>query len=65
MTAPLAFTYRGRDGNRAGHFARPLIQFGQALVAAPDLVLAREERGDRCGNSAGKDDAIAAWPARS
>jgi len=57
----LSLYYRGAMLNRAGHFAEALISLDQALVAAADLVLAREERGESLWQLGRKDDAIAAW----
>ena len=57
----LSLYYRGAILNRSGRYDEALSSLDQALAAEPDLVLAREERGESLWQLGRKDDAIAGW----
>jgi polyferredoxin/Flp pilus assembly protein TadD len=57
----LSLYYRGAILNRSGHYTEALASLDQSLAAAPDLILAREERGESLWQLGRKDDAIAVW----
>ncbi len=57
----LSFYYRGAILNRLKRYAEALTDLDEALAEAPELVVAREERGESLWQLGRKDEAIAAW----
>lgn len=57
----LSLYYRGAILNRLGRYNEALASLDQALTEAPDLIAAREERGESLWQLGRKDDAVAAW----
>ncbi|MEP7076414.1 MAG: tetratricopeptide repeat protein [Acidobacteriota bacterium] len=57
----LSLYYRGAILNRLGRYDEGLTSLEQALTAAPDLILAREERGESLWQLGSKPDAVASW----
>ena len=53
--------YRGTMLNRLGRYTEALVSLDQALIDRPELVLAREERGESLWQLGRKQDAIGAW----
>lgn len=53
--------YRGAMLNRLGRYDQALASLDQALAAEPDLLLAREERGESLWLLGRRQDAVAAW----
>ena len=57
----LSFYYRGAILNRLGRSEQALASLDQALAEAPDLVLAREEKGESFWQLGRRPEAVAAW----
>lgn len=57
----LSLYYRGAILNRLNRSGEALAAVDEALVAAPDLILAREERGEALWQLGRQDEAVAAW----
>jgi tetratricopeptide (TPR) repeat protein len=57
----LSLYYRGAILNRMKHYDEALISLDAALAEAPDLILAREERGESLWQVGRKDEAVSAW----
>lgn len=57
----LSFYYRGAILNRMGRYEEALASLDKALEAAPDLILAREERGESLWQLGRKQESISAW----
>ena len=57
----LSLYYRGAILNRSGEFEGAVASLDQSLNERPDLVLAREERGEALWQLGRREEAIAAW----
>ena len=57
----LSLYYRGAILNRLGRNNEALTSLDQALDEAPDLILAREERGESLWQLERKEEAVSAW----
>ncbi len=57
----LSLYYRGAILNRLGRYEQALTSLDQALAEAPDLILAREERGESLWLMGRKQEAMSAW----
>ena len=57
----LSFYYRGAILNRLGRYDQALTSLDRALVEAPDLILAREERGESLWQLGRQQEAVSAW----
>ena len=57
----LSFYYQGAIMNRLGRYEQALTSLDQALTERPDLILAREERGESLWQLGRKQEAVAAW----
>ena len=57
----LSFYYRGAILNRLGRYEQALTSLDQALTERPDLITAREERGESLWQLGRKQEAISAW----
>lgn len=57
----LSFYYRGAILNRLGRYSDGLATLDQALAAAPELIVAREERGVSLWQLGRRRDAVQAW----
>ena len=57
----LSYYYRGSILNRLGRHDEAIVSLDQALIERPDLVMAREEKGEALWRSGRKKDALAAW----
>src|SRR5262249_18284486 len=57
----LSLYYRGAILNRLRRYDEALTNLDQALREAPDLILAREERGEALWQLGRKEEAISAW----
>ena len=57
----LSLYYRGAMLNRSGRHEEALQSFDDALAERPDLVLAREEKGESLWRLGRKAEAISAW----
>ncbi len=57
----LSFYYRGAILNRLGRYAEALKSLDNALAERPDLVLAREEKGESLWQLGRKQEAVAVW----
>src|SRR5262249_14074554 len=59
----LSLYYRGAILNRVRRYDEALTSLDQALTDAPDLILAREERGESLWQLGRKEEAVSAWNA--
>ncbi|MEP7212663.1 MAG: tetratricopeptide repeat protein [Acidobacteriota bacterium] len=57
----LSLYYRGAILNRTGKYDEALTSLDKALTEAPDLVLAREERGESLWQLGRRPEAVAVW----
>jgi polyferredoxin/Flp pilus assembly protein TadD len=57
----LSLYYRGAILNRLGRYEQALTSLEQALTAAPDLIVAREEKGESLWQLGRKPEAVSAW----
>ena len=57
----LSLYYRGAILNRSGRYEQALLSLDQSLAERPDLILAREERGESLWLLGRRPEAIAAW----
>ena len=57
----LSFYYRGAILNRLGRYEQALINLEQALKERPDLIVAREEKGESLWQLGRKPEAVSAW----
>ena len=57
----LSLYYRGAILNRLGRQDQALASLDEALMERPDLVTAREEKGEALWRLGRKDEAVAAW----
>jgi tetratricopeptide (TPR) repeat protein len=57
----LSLYYRGAVLNRLGRYDEALTDLDQALTERPDLILAREEKGESLWQLGRKEDAISEW----
>jgi tetratricopeptide (TPR) repeat protein len=57
----LSYYYRGAIMNRLGRYEQALSSLDQALEEAPNLILAREEKGESLWQLGRKQEAISAW----
>jgi polyferredoxin/Flp pilus assembly protein TadD len=57
----LSLYYRGAVLNRLGRYDEALTSLDQALTVRPDLVLAREEKGESLWRLSRREDAINVW----
>jgi len=57
----LSLYYRGAILNRAGYPEQALISLDQALSESPDLILAREEKGESLWRLGRRQEAVAVW----
>ncbi|HEX8069050.1 MAG TPA: tetratricopeptide repeat protein [Pyrinomonadaceae bacterium] len=57
----LSLYYRGTILNRLGRYEEARACLEQALTEAPDLILAREEKGESLWQLGRKDEAVAVW----
>ena len=57
----LSLYYRGVILNRLGRYDQALSSLDQALAERPDLILAREERGESLWQLGRKQEAISVW----
>jgi polyferredoxin/tetratricopeptide (TPR) repeat protein len=57
----LSLYYRGAILNRAGRYQQAQASLDQALNERPDLILAREEKGEALWQQGYKDQAILVW----
>jgi polyferredoxin/Flp pilus assembly protein TadD len=61
QTKALSLSYRGAMLNRLGRYDEALVSLDEALIEAPDLLTAREERGESLWQLGRKQEAVAAW----
>jgi polyferredoxin/tetratricopeptide (TPR) repeat protein len=57
----LSFYYRGAILNRLARYDEALASLDRALAERPDLVVAREEKGESHWRLGRRDEAVAAW----
>ena len=57
----LSLYYQGAILNRSGRYDEAINSLDQALAEAPDLILAREEKGESLWQLGRKDEAAAIW----
>lgn len=57
----LSLYYRGAILNRSGHPEQALTSLEQALTESPDLILAREEKGESLWRLGRKQEAVVVW----
>jgi polyferredoxin len=57
----LSLYYRGAILNRLGRYEQALANLDEALAERPDLIVAREERGESLWQSGRKQEAISVW----
>ena len=57
----LSFYYRGAILNRLGRYEQALASLDQALAERPDLILAREEKGESLWQLGRRQEAVSAW----
>jgi polyferredoxin/tetratricopeptide (TPR) repeat protein len=57
----LSFYYRGAILNRSGRCDEAITSLDQALAEAPDLILAREEKGESLWQLGRKEEAVSNW----
>ena len=61
QTKALSLYYRGAMLNRLGRYDESLASLDQALIEAPDLLTAREEKGESLWQLGRKEQAVAEW----
>ena len=57
----LSFYYRGTILNRLGRYEQARMSLDEALAERPDLILAREEKGESLWQMGRKEEAISVW----
>lgn len=57
----LSLYYRGTILNRLGRYEQALTSLDEALLERPDLILAREEKGESLWQLGRKEEAISVW----
>lgn len=57
----LSLYYRGAILNRSGRYEQALASLDQALAERPDLIVAREEKGESLWKLGRRQEAVAAW----
>jgi len=57
----LSLYYRGAILNRLGRFPQALTSLERALAERPDLILARQEKGESLWQLGRKEEAVAVW----
>lgn len=57
----LSFYYRGAILNRLGRYDEALTSLDRALTEAPDLVVAREEKGESLWGLSRQQEAVSVW----
>jgi polyferredoxin/Flp pilus assembly protein TadD len=57
----LSFYYRGTILNRLGRYEQARTSLDEALAERPDLILAREEKGESLWQMGRKEEAISVW----
>ena len=61
QAAALTLYYRGAILNRLAHYNDALTSLDRSLAEAPDLILAREERGESLWQLGRRQEAVQAW----
>jgi len=57
----LSLYYRGTILNRLGHYEQARTSLDEALAERPDLILAREEKGESLWQMGRREEAISVW----
>ena len=57
----LSLYYRGTIQNRLGRYEQALASLDEALAERPDLILAREEKGESLWQLGRQEDAVSVW----
>lgn len=57
----ISLYYRGAILNRSGQYEEAITNLDQAMAERPDLILAREEKGESLWQLGRKEEAIAVW----
>ena len=57
----LSLYYRGAILNRLGRYEQALANLDQALTESPDLVVAREEKGESLWQTGRREEAVSEW----